>query len=69
LKYCGQALARIEAFLQLGVGDVARDDERAAEQTRVVTGYFASSARMSGIGRLRSMRTMLSSFQRATRRE
>jgi hypothetical protein len=50
-------LAGVEALLDLGVGDVAGDDQRPGERHRVLTGCLVSSARISSIGRFRSIAT------------
>ena len=55
-------LAGVEPLLDLGVGDVAGHDHRARSATAASSpGSACSSARISSIGRLRSMRTTSSS--------
>ena len=45
-----QALAAVDALLQLRVRDVARDDQRPLSARRVLIGYCDSCARISLIG-------------------
>ena len=47
LDVVGELFAAVKAFLELGVRDVASDDDRAVSETRVETGYFVRSASTS----------------------
>jgi hypothetical protein len=42
----GQALAAVQPLLELGMGDVAADDDLPDSSRRVATGYWVSVARI-----------------------